>query len=502
MEKTTKVVMEKIEKECLLALVKGDKLSSNLIQKFSDRHNDKKKIVVSNLISKLRRRVGEETIQIQGRGPKSFYRLQKGTNLEEIKKIIEEEMKDVDLTPNISSQQPKKKKKPMIVHQATPVLPKVTKSEKKVQVFHRNEALINAYCEGRTKAGCPITKGDLNPETFGFFGTMPDCTIQYRTVAFLEGIKHNLTSESGDETLIPFNILDNIDHREGGKCKDYYKYLYVIYTVAQEPHVNFKKKDIDLLIKGLSKEKVEEIQEKIYSEMVPETKFEELMKTKVESIIKNRHSFPQQKENLQQVKEVVKEVEVIVEKTVIKSALISEKETSKIVASLFVLFMSNEQRQEASIEELRRELYGQFLEVPEDKQILAVVEYLKQQGLLEYENGIIKLDIDKFDEAVKRYPFKETFTAFLTTRWSEKTVKQFVKRVQPLGELKNGMNLFALTLTESRRDLMSLYELKIRHGFVPGEELKYPEHLDKILNDQIPTIEKDPKQDLYDYCKG
>ena len=494
-EKTKKAEMAKIEKECLIALANGDKLTSSLIQKFSDKHNDKKKVVVSNVIQKLRRRVGEETIQLQGYGPHAFYKLQKGTDVGLIKKAILE-MANVSLE---KKEKAAEKQKAVIVHQAVPTKQPVKKVEKVAKVQrHRNDELINAYCEGRTKAGCSVKKSDLNPETFGYFGTYPDCTIQYRTVAFLEGIKDLL--REGQSVLIPFNVLDSIDHREGGKCKDYFKYLHVIYVVAQEPLVNFERKGLDLIVKNLTKTTVEQIQDSILDTMTPVTKFEELMVTKVKSIVNNRHTV--QITPKPQIKEVEVVKEVIVEKTVTKSMLVSEKETAKIVASLFVLFMSNEQRQEADVEELRREMYGQFLEVPEDMQIFAVLEYLNQQKLVSFENGIIKLDINKFDEAVKLYPFKETFTAYLTTRWSEKTVKQFVKKVQPLGELKNGMNLFALTLTESRRDLMALYEVKIRHGFVPGEELKYPEHLDKIFNSQIPTIEKDPKQDLYDYCKG
>jgi hypothetical protein len=126
---------------------------------------------------------------------------------------------------------------------------------------------------------------------------------------------------------------------------------------------------------------------------------------------------------------------------------------------------------------------------------------LSKEKHIEYDNnsGIIKIS-DNFTNVVERFPLKERFIAYLTTRWSEAAVKRFVKNTTFLGELKSGVNLFILKGFMLKRDITNLYKLKTLHdGVGQGEELKCPE-----LNEAFAVLaakdSENPKDDCYELC--
>jgi hypothetical protein len=181
--------------------------------------------------------------------------------------------------------------------------------------------------------------------------------VMYRTAAFLNEIR-NLLGDNGEEVKIPYYILDRLDRNNGGRCKEYKSFLYVIYVIGENPYVEFKKDEKDLYVKGLNVSMADEIQDAILNKGMkqPENAFELAMKTRVESIINNRHSI--QIVVPQQSKEIIKEV--IVEKEKVIYLSVPEKDMAKIVSSLYALFESNSNRQEAVLEELKEELREQF----------------------------------------------------------------------------------------------------------------------------------------------
>lgn len=514
-ERTKKDIMLKVEKECLQALISDQKkISLSFIKKAAEKHNGGS-VTERNILQKLRKRLGDDVLQRQGWGNDSFYKLRLGTPSNVVEDALKE-LSDVDLTAKKSEKKPKEKAnkrvKPVVVFQQvlSPSKKKVTDSIKdsadsiNVEVKTREE-LINDYIEKRKLGGdTSFSRGNMDPEVLNtYFGMERNkkewYKVMYRTAAFLNEIR-NLLGDNGEEVKIPYYILDRLDRNNGGRCKDYKSFLYVIYVIGGNPYVEFKKDEKDLYVKGLNISMADEIQDAILNKGMkqPENAFELAMKTRVESIINSRHSIqivvPQQPKE----KEIIKEV--VVEKVTYLS--VPEKDMAKTISSLYALFESNSNRQEAVLEELKEELREQFFfDVSEEKYVFQALDYLSKEKYIEYDNnnGIIKI-CENFTNAVERFPLKERFTAYLTTRWSEATVKKFVKDTTFLGELKNGMNLFILKGFMLKRDVTNLYELKALHdGSVQGEELKCPE-LNKVFAELSVKGSEDPKGDCYELC--
>lgn len=495
--------LKKVYRACLEILVKEDKLTVTDVRKACIEHNNKVLVASGTIVKELRKLIGEEdSIQQQGYGKGTFYSIPKDFPKWKIKTASK-------MLPNYVAEDAEAKPLPPVDNfvpleeekaQEAETAKEPTKPEPKE--IGMGEEMIKLFCEQHK-----IKKEDLNPNVLFYFGrTEPSNREIKRGVFFLESIKSYL---QGDESIIPIEALDAIDARSGGKCKNYWSFLFLIYTLGESPWVDFEVLEGQgLRITFLDVDAVNVIQDKLFEAMSESSAKDKGEKCIVEKILKNRKPTEIIPEP-EPVKTAVKETNIIPqrEEQPTVSKVILKRDLSKVVYVLYALLKSGLQNVKIDvINDLVKSRYNVDLG---KETVIAAVHGLEEEGFVKTSSeGINISEENKLDDMLLKYKYQTWYNITLITLKKVDTIQKYTGNVRPvfIGKTVAGdLSIYALLMDiENPSHVNSLLKLYSKQEEDFGESMILPRELEdqfkKTLGIGV-TREKGTIEKLLEACE-
>lgn len=498
---TKKENLKKVFRYCLEILVKKGKLLPSDIRKACMEYNNKVLIQASFVIKDLRKLIGEgeESIVMQGYGKATYYVVPKEFPNWKLEVAL-------NTLPNYCGTDPNPKALPP-VDNFVPLEEEAPKTEEPIKPEPKEigmgEEMIKLFCEQHK-----IKKEDLNPNVLFYFGrTEPSNREIKRGVFFLESIKSYL---QGDESIIPIEALDAIDAKSGGKCKNYWSFLFLIYTLGESPWVDFEVLEGQgLKITFLDVDAVNVIQDKLFEAMSESSAKDKGEKCIVEKILKSRKSVeivPEPKP----VRTVVEETNIIPQheqQTTTVSKVILKRDLSKVVYVLYALLKSGLQDIKVDvINDLVKSRYNVDL----DKEtVIAAVHGLEEEGFVKTSSeGINISEENKLDDMLLKYKYQTWYNITLITLKKVDTIQKYTGNVRPIfiGKTVAGdLSIYSLQMDiENPSHVDSLLKLYSKQEEDFGEAMILPRELEdqfkKTLGIGV-TREKGAIEKLLEACE-
>lgn len=474
--------LKKVYKACLQILLEKGKLLPSEVKKICDLYNNKIQIQTSIIVKALKKLIGdEESIKVQGYGKGTYYIIPK----EFPKWKLEVALKTI---PNYADEDPEPKALPPVDNFEPLPDPEEVIAKEKAEAEKKAEEerlskdareMISLFCE-RHK----IKEEDLNKEVLYLFGRgEPSNREIKRGVQFLEGIKEYL---QGDESIIPIEVLDSIDAKYG-KCKNYFNFLFLIYTIGESPWVDFELKEEGLKITFLDVEAANTIQDKLYDAMKNESIKDLGERIIVQNILSKRNKvteivipFEEPKQEVQEQRSEP-EPEIQKEKTV-EAKVILKRDLSKIVYAIYALLKSSELKVDAlTVSNLIKVRY----DIDIDKEmVFAAMQSLESEGFIQItgEKSVSLLSEDKLDEMLLKYKYQTWANITIVTMKKLDLLQKYTGNIRPefIGKTVAGdLSIYSLQMDiENPANVKILFVLysKQEEGF--GERMILPVELE------------------------